>query len=249
MIPSFARFRLQLKVAERAHFPPDKSLLFRPTFLRDVQATACPECPPARAPLPFVLSPPPDDREWWFTAETWALYLTLIGDAARHIPCYIRALERFGTRRLGPDRARVRLEQVDMLDPRDHKYGSFYFTREKRVRSRVIPFEPAHLEQRASLLRGRRRITLHFLTPLRLWPGTSLVDALASRLGVAPAPGVAADESAFAWTPRPRRPSEGRGDLVLEGELDTLFPLLIAGQHLHIGAGAALGFGRYELRP
>lgn len=66
-------------------------------------------------------------------------------------------------------------------------------------------------------------------------------------------PGLAARDGlelvdGLAWKSRPRRTAEGTGTVTLGGSLEAWYPLLVAGQHLHFGAGAAMGYGRYELR-
>jgi hypothetical protein len=153
----------------------------------------------------------------------------------------------------------VILEQVDWLDPRDRLWTQFYFSKEERLRSRPVAFSERHVEERAALLRGRTRITLRFVTPLRLSTGSVLdalhrrLDAIERRFGGSgidrPDGEVRVLEDRLHWRERGRRPAEASGEIALAGELDAWFPLLVAGQHLHIGHGAAMGFGGYELKP
>ncbi|MBM3462180.1 MAG: hypothetical protein FJX76_08780 [Armatimonadetes bacterium] len=256
----FARFRLQMKVATRAPFPRDKGPLFRRGLIPALREASCGSCAWGPGPLPFVLLPPTDDRDWYFAGETWTAGLVLVGDAIGHVRCFLDGCALLLRRGLGPERARVLLEQADVLDPRDRKWTSYWFVKEGVAKSRVVPFAAEHLRERAALLAGRREISLRFATPLRMSGADALPQALVDRLYAltgdsgdsgdsgGPAAGMeVADE--MAWTPRPCRTPEGRGTLRLRGDLDPWFAALVAGQHLGVGDGAPTGFGHYELAP
>lgn len=270
---TFTRFRVGYKVVERAAFPSQKGPLFRHGLLTDLRNAACTgtsdPCPlsllASTGPLPFVYVPPDDDRTRLLAGDALKASLVMAGRAAAHVACMIHGLDRHVRRGLGPDRCRVLLEQVDWLDPRDRLWTRFYFSREQELRSEPVAFDAAQIEARAALLRGRTRITLRFGTPLRLagpLTAESLLDALAARLAAlgehwgtrcdtpfpprSPITLLTADLTEHA---RPRRVSEWRGSLTLSGPLDEWLAPLVAGQHLHLGVGAAMGYGAYTLSP
>lgn len=267
---SFTRFRVGYKVLERATFPADKGTEFRRGLLTDLREASCQQapglCPIAPGPLPFVYTPPADARTRLLAGDALMGSLILVGQTAAHAPCYIEALDRKARRGLGPERCRVILEQVDWLDPRNRLWTQFYFSREEQIRSTPVAFTAELLEERAALLRGRRRITLQFVTPLRLPRLNALAEDLLTTLfrrvddaarrwcGAHPASrppldGVELVADEMTWRDRPGRTPEGQGRITLGGDLDPWFGLLVAGQQLHLGHGAALGFGAYELRP
>jgi hypothetical protein len=290
---AFARFRLQLKVVERASFPADKGAMLRHGLLHSLRQHPCVEgqgrCPLRSLPLPFVLTPPADERTWYYTAENWTGHLVVAAPATDHMRCLIRALDWHLRQELpAAGYSKVLLEQVDLLDPRDQQHTSFYFTKERKLKTRAVPYTHALLHKRAALLAGRTRLTVRFVTPLRTtaplgdapaaWvellgaslarmqaASASLIDPELGLTGApsAPAPMTAMpptpspeelallriDSADLRWTQRSTRVFEASGSLCLHGPLDRLSLALIAGQHLHLGRGAAVGFGRYELKP
>jgi len=38
------------------------------------------------------------------------------------------------------------------------------------------------------------------------------------------------------------------GDIIYEGELKDFLPLLVLGEHIHVGKGTSMGLGRYEIK-
>ena len=262
----FTRFRLTYKVLERAVFPAEKPPLFRRHLVTSMRDAACgPACPLQSGPLPFVYVPPVDTRTMLLPGDALKATFVLVGSSVSHAACCIVGLDRHTRKGVGPQRCRVILEQVDWLDPRDRLWSRYYFTKEQEIRSTPVAFDARHLEERAKLLAGRTRLTLQLTTPLRLpapVDGHALLGALHARIsqlgvvwceGNAPAApphdDLTADLSMLLPRPRARRTTEWNGHVTLTGTLTPWLAPLVAGQHIGLGAGAALGYGRYELRP
>lgn len=199
----FARFRFHLEVRSLMRLPPYKGAVFRGVFgaaLRRLVCVApkaaCPACalrprclyvslfepppPPhypdaakfAQAPRPYVLNPPLTTRQTFHPGDPLAFELVLLGPAIEALPYFIQLFQDQGRRGLGRERGRYALLQVEQLCngagtvAYDGKSRTLFICRPETAPGPVPATAPIS------------RLTLEFLTPLRLKERGDLVTEL-----------------------------------------------------------------------
>lgn len=65
------------------------------------------------APHPFVLEPPPDEKQDYEPGEELTVHLWLIGRAKEYLPYFVYAFDEMGKQGLGRDRGKVTLTRVE----------------------------------------------------------------------------------------------------------------------------------------
>jgi CRISPR-associated endoribonuclease Cas6 len=183
--------------------PPYKGGIFRgafgSTFRRIVCATRTKECsnclilnqclykalfepqaPPhhpnalkfRHAPAPYVLNPPLTNRQVFRPGDTLDFELVLIGRALDALPYFIYTFMDLGNRGLGRERGRYELSGVDVV--RNGEVISIYDGATKMLRS----YAPGANPVTSPTDENCPRVTLEFLTPLRLKEKGDLVTKL-----------------------------------------------------------------------
>ncbi len=109
-----------------------------------------------RAPHPFVIEPPDENKQVYEPGETMEFSLVLIGRGREYLPYFVYAFEELGNMGLGRGKGRYRIEKI-------HAGGEEIYTAETRTlrEPRNALVIPAQTEPVTSL-------TLTFLTPTRI---------------------------------------------------------------------------------
>lgn len=244
--------------------------------------TICNPSPPAdfkdrgkfpSAPPPYVLTPPPDNKQCFKTGNTLTFELTLIGRALDALPYTIFSFIQIGCRGLGRERGRFDIEQVELL--RNGKTLTIYDGASQTLK--MVP--PGPSDPARSHPSRVQTLTLTLNTPLRLKQKGHLVtrldfatffDALSRRLALLSAlygdngqPTVlarlpehaAAIQTAedktfwYDWSRYSTRQKEPmklgglRGSITFAGNLTPFMPWLRLGEVVHVGQGATFGLG------
>lgn len=132
------------------------------------------------APHPYVLEPPPEEKERYMAGETVTFGLLLLGRAVTYLPHVILAVEWAGRAGVGRGRARFALETVCQREA-DGRTSTIYNGPSNRflweadeqrldmfIRARQLQFSDHALE----------RVRLRFLTPTRVRIGGDLQSEL-----------------------------------------------------------------------
>ncbi len=113
-----------------------------------------------RVPHPFILRPPDKDNRFIATGDRLDFGLILVGRAHEYLPYFILTIEELARRGLGRERGRCRLEQVTDCDGREI------------FRPGADQLQPARRLTGTEIINSAgpppRRLTLNFVTPLRL---------------------------------------------------------------------------------
>ncbi|MGQ9549765.1 MAG: CRISPR system precrRNA processing endoribonuclease RAMP protein Cas6 [Roseiflexus sp.] len=118
-------------------------------------------------PRPFVIMPPVDGRTRYEAGETLEFGLTLIGRGIEYLPYFLYGFEQLGMMGLGRNRARARLERVEVLPAWEVQGTVIYQDGGVLNSAAVLPeITPAMVYRRAAHLPADLRLTLR--TPLRL---------------------------------------------------------------------------------
>jgi len=197
------KFRFSIRVTSLMVLPPYKGGVFRgafgSTFRRIVcptRAKECSEClllnqclykalfepqaPPhhpdalkfRHAPAPYVLNPPLTNRQAFHPRDALDFELVLIGRALDALPYFIYTFMELGNRGLGRERGRYELSGVDVV--RNGENTPIYDGANKTITSYV----PGTNFITPSADENCTRVTLEFLTPLRLKEKGDLVTKL-----------------------------------------------------------------------
>jgi hypothetical protein len=197
------RFRFSVRVASLMVLPPYKGGIFRGAFGSVFRSIVCatraadcqkclvrsqclyvvlfePQAPPdhpdahkfRHAPSSYVLNPPLTKREAFKRDETLDFELVLIGRAVDAVPYFIYTFMEMGKRGLGRERGRYELLSVDVLrnGTRTPIYDGSTGT--------LISFAPGLDSVTYPGDDSCTRVTLEFLTPLRLKVKGDLVTRL-----------------------------------------------------------------------
>ncbi len=197
------RFRFSIRVASLTVLPSYKGGVFRGAFGSVFRSIVCatrasdcqnclvrtqclyavlfePHAPPDHldahkfryAPSPYVLNPPLTKREAFRPGETLDFELVLIGRAVDALPYFVYTFMEMGKRGLGRERGRYDLRSVDVL--RNGAPAQVYDGGTKTLISFAPGLNPISFpaDEKCS------RVTLEFLTPLRLKVKGDLVTRL-----------------------------------------------------------------------
>lgn len=108
-----------------------------------------------RAPHPFVIEPPPEEKTVYEPGETLRFGVVLIGKAREYLPYFIYAFEELGNIGIGRGKGRYRIEEISSGVER-------IYTGETKTLRAPAPLELPEQDGPVS------RITLKFLTPTRI---------------------------------------------------------------------------------
>ncbi len=202
-----ARFRFVLEATTPISLPPYKGSAFRGAFghalkrvvcvVREEQCTACllrsqclypylfetrflrssggGERKGQDIPRPFILLPPLSPRRQYETSDTFEIELTLIGKAIDSLPYMLYTVQQMGRFGVGNGRGRFRLNRVLRIDPA----GSEREVYAGQGSALADPGPATTGKELASQLDvgELQRITLEFLTPVRLQSEEQLASA------------------------------------------------------------------------
>lgn len=120
-----------------------------------------------RMPVPFVLRVPfgADWKPVLRTGEAVEFEMVLVGRANYDLPYYVLALADLGRAGVGPTRHRLRLEEVAAWAPEG--FVTVYRAEDAALRTDIPPMSLDRLLEKATLP-DRRRLTVRFVTPVRL---------------------------------------------------------------------------------
>lgn len=197
-------FRFTILVESPILLPPYKGAVFRGSFgaifRRSVCAAICGQCadctvarqclyvalfetppPPdyadaakfSQAPRPYVLNPPLTDRREFRPGEELTFHLVLVGPAVEALPYFIHTFSELGRMGLGRGRGQFRLANVALV-------GALGVAKIYDGRTRTLSVSPLEDEADTPVFQcpDANRVTLDFLTPLRLKRDGKLVARL-----------------------------------------------------------------------
>lgn len=196
------KFRLSLNIKSLTILPPYKGGIFRGAFgnafrhaVCAMRATDCDACllksqclyvalfqpPPPEgykdagkynhAPPPYVLNPPLDNRQAFQPGDILTFDLVLMGRAIDALPYFIYSFIEMGKRGLGRERGRYELTGVDLI--RKDASTTIYDGNTQTLKNFDKGDEPAPDNNEEI-----KRLTIRFLTPLRLKEKNNLVTSL-----------------------------------------------------------------------
>ncbi|MEW6386141.1 MAG: CRISPR system precrRNA processing endoribonuclease RAMP protein Cas6 [Thermodesulfobacteriota bacterium] len=207
---SYARFCFHLRVKTLMVLPPYKGAVFRGAFGNALRRLVCvakgapcdscllrqkclyialfePSPPPdfldagkfLQAPRPYVLNPPLTTRQAFHPGETLDFELVLIGPAIDALPYFIHIFQEVGRRGLGPERGKYELVGVDHLQKGGNGETLCVFDGPSgNFNNFTLTPDSLALSGDAEV----KKVTLNFLTPLRLRENGKLVTRLTSSL-------------------------------------------------------------------
>ena len=220
----------------------------------------------ADAARPFILAPAPTPRGGWLApGESLPVQLTLLREAERAAPYVARALIDAASRGLTGQRVPFRLVGIDTCPGPDSASAPLaprtLFCPPQPQTVRLAFVTPLRLRLSGDLVTGATLTPRHLVEAAarRLrWLGFAGFAAL-GQAARAEAAALAFAQSRFGWLETTRHSTRQGGTMQLggivgEASLDLcgtrhFWPLLWAGTVLHLGKGAAMGFGRIEAQP
>lgn len=138
-------------------------------------------------PRPYVLLPPLEGARRYEPGERFAFGMTLIGSSVQLLPYVLLSLPQIEADGLGHPleengwkRGRFQVEQVETIHPFTAERQTIYAEGHTRVQAPTITLQAREWERRAQQL-DQTRVTLHFVTPLRLVDREHLVKHLTFR--------------------------------------------------------------------
>ncbi len=197
------RFRFSIRVTSLMVLPPYKGGIFRGAFGSAFRSIVCatrakecsncvlltqclykalfePQAPPhhpdalkfRHAPAPYVLNPPLNSRQAFHPGQTLDFELVLIGRAVDALPYFIYTFMNLGDRGLGRERGKYEISNVHVV--RNGEVIPIYDGAAKILKS----YAPGTNVLGPSADENCSRLTLEFLTPLRLKEKGDLVTKL-----------------------------------------------------------------------
>ncbi len=230
-----------------------------------------------KAPHPFIIEPPLEEKRLYKPGETISFSLILIGKAIDYLPYFIYTFEELGRIGIGKGKGRYELREVSC----DGKV--IYNSVDKQLKP-TPPFSPSLLKRGMSgVTPNSNLITLNFLTPTRIVVNEDLVvdlefhhliRSLLRRIStlsyfhcekrleldfkgmIERALDVKAKKRELSWYDWERysarqdvRMKMGGilGSVTFSGDFAEFMPYLLLGEHLHVGKGTSFGLGKYEV--
>lgn len=129
-----------------------------------------------RVPHPFIIEPPPDERQSYPPGTEIDFHLVLIGKAIDYLPYFIYTFIELGQSGLGRTRARYELTRVEALNAK--KLPVPIYTGESKTILANPPVISFDLDGRGPSSGHDSTLELRFLTPARMRYGGSLTDQL-----------------------------------------------------------------------
>lgn len=117
-----------------------------------------------KAPHPYIIRSPSDNREKYKPGEEMASDLILIGKATDYLPYFAYAFVYMGQRGLGRGRGKFMLKQIDSLGP-DGSQVPVYLNTDQALRNKTIHITCGQLMENSPV---PEKLTLRFLTRLEI---------------------------------------------------------------------------------
>lgn len=228
-----------------------------------------------KAPHPFVIEPPLEDKRTYDTGETFAFGLILLGKATDHLPYFILAFDELGRMGIGKGRGRYELAVVSSGN------RVIYEGKGKILKN---DFKPTALKDAlGAKYQDAREAAVDFLTPTRIVVNEDLVvdlefhhlvRSLLRRIStisyfhygerldidfkglIERAGRVETVKRELRWHDWERYSARQDtrmklggfvGQAVFCGELAEFMPFLKVGEMLHAGKGTSFGLGKYRM--
>lgn len=118
-----------------------------------------------KAPHPFVLELPLDDRQEYGEGDELAVRLLLTGKAREHLPYFVYAFDEMGTRGVGRDRGRITLSRVESRQAGENVL--LYTEQAKQLTGSPFLVDHVHICRRVEELRDKA-VRVVFETPVRV---------------------------------------------------------------------------------
>lgn len=138
-------------------------------------------------PRPYVIIPPPAGARRYQPGERFSFGMTLIGDIVQFLPYILLSLPQLETGGLGHvlednawKRGRFLIEKVETCHPFTDERQTLYVQGQTRAQTPAITLRPDAWRERIARL-DPTRLTLRFITPLRLIEREHLVRQLVFR--------------------------------------------------------------------
>lgn len=138
-------------------------------------------------PRPYVITPPREGARQYQPGERFSFHLTLIGSSLQLLPYIMLSIPQLEAEGLGlrletnqGQRGQFQVERVESYHPFTHEQHTVYETGNIRVQVPAISIDAEACTRRAESL-DKHRITLRFLTPLRLIDQEHLVKQASFR--------------------------------------------------------------------
>jgi hypothetical protein len=125
-----------------------------------------------KTPHPFVIEPPYDNKRHYESNETFTVNLIIFGDTVKLFPFFVYAFQKMGERGVGYKRDKFKLLSVENINGKGEANNIFDATSnilhtdyQKINTNDLINNKPDNL----------RRITLNFISPLRIQEGGKII--------------------------------------------------------------------------
>lgn len=159
-----------------AAYPPSPQRREGPGVRGDPAHTpTCPVCwllaaneHPGEERRGYALAPPLNPPDCYAPGERFSFGLTLFGNALRFLPYFVLAVPEMGRMGVGAGRGQFALRQVWAADSLSGEFQPVLAEREALVHTPTLTISAERVGEAAAQLSGRGRLSLNFLTPMRL---------------------------------------------------------------------------------
>lgn len=118
-------------------------------------------------PVPFIIEPPLDETTTYQPGDRLSFDVVLVGRAINYLPYFILAFQELGRAGIGQPRGRYSLQRIRSIHPWQGTSELMYDGVDVHVGGRDLTVTAADVAARAETLPADR-LTLHFITPMRL---------------------------------------------------------------------------------
>ncbi|MDI6697471.1 MAG: CRISPR system precrRNA processing endoribonuclease RAMP protein Cas6 [Candidatus Saccharicenans sp.] len=226
-------------------------------------------------PHPFIIEPPEEARKLYQQGESLEFKLILIGQAIKYLPYFLLAFERFGEIGIGQGKKRFKLDRVtagqnevyrsdtkeflpgdfsELTIPEDYEYINIKETKltlefRTPVRIKYNRDSVTRLDFFILITNILRRLML-----LNYFHGDGNPPAWDHKKLIDEAKKVSIESNCLAWHDWERYSNRQKtkmklgglkGVITYTGPLENFWPLLKAGEILHVGKGTSFGLGKY----
>jgi len=225
-------------------------------------------------PRPFVIEPPLETRTIYKKGEYLEFGLILFGKAIDYLPYFIITFKELGNVGIGKARGRFKLQEVDnfykekiydaedeMIKNIDSKVDLAKIMKAPHHYLSLKFFTPTRIKLDGDLVVKPEfhviiRALLHRISALAYFHCGKELELDYKRL-ISEAGQIKIKESEINWVDWERYSSRQNtrmklggfiGEITYEGNFEPFLPLLLLGQHTHIGKNCTFGLGKYEIK-
>jgi len=127
-------------------------------------------------PHPFVIQPPLEEKTSYSSSEVLQFNLVLIGRAIDYFPYFIFSFEELGKIGIGKGRQKYELVRVSSL--KDSNGEVIYSSGRGILSSNILISTFKEIKEKVSTWKGKDRLKVRLLTPLRIKHGGRLINNL-----------------------------------------------------------------------